>query len=70
MIAVTLPDGTGMSMEVSVGCGSASVSIIDSHYSPVVVFDNVSIVGGVGFCHDNGTGADFRKSPGLDFGSN
>jgi len=55
-ITITLPEGTGMSMEVSVGCGFASVSIIDDQFVPIVSFSNVSIIGGDAFCYGGGQG--------------
>jgi hypothetical protein len=56
-ITITLPQGTGMSMEVSVGCGAATVSIIDSMSMPVVSFANVPVLGDPGFCSGSGQGA-------------
>ena len=65
-IAITLPDGTGISMEVSLGCGSAAVSIIDSNFTPIVEFSNVSVIGDTGLCSGSGIGADFRTNPGVN----
>lgn len=61
-LSITLPDGTGLQMEIEMGCGSARVTILDSTFAPVVSFDNVPVMGG-SFCGD-GPGAGF----GLDRG--
>jgi hypothetical protein len=49
-VVITLPDGTGMSMEVSMGCGSANVTVVDSNFAPVVQFTDVAVIGDAGFC--------------------
>jgi len=49
-ITVTLPGGTGLAMEVIMGCGSASVAVLDSASVPVVLFPNVPVRGDSGFC--------------------
>jgi hypothetical protein len=56
-----------MSMEVSLGCGSASVSVIDTNFTPIVEFSNVSVIGDTGLCGGAGFGNDFRANPGVDF---
>ena len=73
-ISITLPNGTGMSMEVSLGCNSAGVTIVDQYSAPVVSFSNVQVFGYSGSC---GTvtsrgefGAAFRGNPGGDFRAN
>jgi hypothetical protein len=65
-IAVTLPAGTGISMEVSLGCGAAAVSIIDSNFTPIVEFSNVSVIGDTGLCGGSAFGVDFRANPGVN----
>jgi hypothetical protein len=47
---ITLPQGTGMAMEVSMGCGFATVAVIDSNSVQVVAFDKVSVIGKPEFC--------------------
>ena len=69
-ITVTLPNGTGMSMEVSVDCGTAGVSILDENSVPIISFSNVAVVGNTGFCGADGFGAGFIADPGFDFRSN
>ena len=66
-IAITLPDGTGMAMEVSMGCGSAKVSIVDSFSVPIVTFSSVKVIGGAEFCRGGGFGGGFAGDPGRDF---
>jgi hypothetical protein len=66
-IVITLPEGTGMSMEVSLGCNSALVSVIDSDGIPVVNFENVAVIGDAGLCGSGGFDAHFARNPGQDF---
>ena len=67
-ITITLPNGTGMKMEVSVGCGLAGVSVIDDQSAPVVAFINVPVIGdSSSFCSAEGFGANFGANPGRDF---
>ena len=69
-ITITLPNGTGMNMELSIGCGTAGVSIVDSQSVSVVAFSDVRVLGGSSFCGDSpatGYGAEFRRNPGADF---
>lgn len=49
-ITITLPEGTGMAMEVIVGCGTASLSVSDVNFADVITFNNVPVIGGAGFC--------------------
>jgi len=63
-----LPHGTGMTMEVSVGCDSAVVTIVDSESVPIIEFRGVPLVGDSGFCEEGGFGAEFLANPGADFG--
>jgi hypothetical protein len=37
-------------MEVSIGCGSAAISIVDDYYVPVVEFSNVRVIGNASYC--------------------
>ena len=70
-ITITLPSGTGMSMEVSVGCEFAGVTIVDEFSVPIVAFSDVPVIGATGCA--NGSigrfGTVFRADPGLDFRS-
>jgi hypothetical protein len=71
-ITITLPNGTGMEMEVIVGCDTAAVSVMDDLSMTVVAFTNVPVIGNSGFCGNSsagGFGADFRVNPGRDFQS-
>jgi hypothetical protein len=71
-ITITLPNGTGMNMEVSLGCDSAAVSVMDNLSATVVAFTNVPVIGNSGICRHRsagGFGADFRANPGRDFRS-
>ena len=50
-IVITLPDGTGLAMEVSLACaGTATVSVLDSEYAEVVSFQDVAVIGGSKLC--------------------
>jgi hypothetical protein len=49
-INIVLPQATGMMMEVNVGCGAASVTIVDETYAPVVEFADVAVIGAADFC--------------------
>ena len=71
-ITVTLPQGTGMSMEVSIGCGTASVAVVDDQFAQVAFFDNVQLIGNNGFCtsSDRGYGSAFRAEPAGGFQAN
>jgi hypothetical protein len=59
-----------MSMEVNVGCETASIAIVDDYSSPIVEFTDVPIIGGDGGCSD-GTPREFDDefsiNPGADF---
>jgi hypothetical protein len=71
-ITITLPNGTGMNMEVSLGCDTASVSVIDDQSTTVVEFTDVPVIGHSSLCEDsnaNGFGEEFRVDPGADFRS-
>jgi hypothetical protein len=65
-ITITLPDGTGMAMEVEMGCTTATVTVLDSASQPVVTFNNVQVIGDTGLC-SRGFDAGFRADPGGDF---
>jgi hypothetical protein len=52
-IAITLPTNTGLEMEVTLDCQSASVSVLDSNYVEVVSFDNIVVMGDTGLCQSN-----------------
>jgi hypothetical protein len=43
-----------MNMEVSIGCGTASVAVVDENYAPIVEFNQVLVIGGAGFCNTSG----------------
>jgi hypothetical protein len=64
-IAITLPDGTGLAMNISLGCGSATVTVLDSNFAPVAMFNNVNVVGDTGLC-GGPTGGSFTE-PGFDY---
>jgi hypothetical protein len=49
-ITITFPQGTGMIMEVSVGCGSALVTVLDQSFVPIVEFTDVAVYGDARFC--------------------
>jgi hypothetical protein len=53
-------------MEVTMGCSSASVTVLDSSFAPVVSFDNVAVIGDTGFC-TGGFGGGAISDPGRDF---
>jgi hypothetical protein len=53
-IMITLPQGTGISMEVNLGCGSADVTIVDQLFAPIASFNDVSVVGGGSDCSVGG----------------
>ena len=59
-----------MNMEVSLGCDTAAVSVMDNLSVTVVEFTNVPVISASGFCGNSkpgGFGADFRAHPGRDF---
>jgi hypothetical protein len=61
-----------MNMEVSLGCDSAAVSVVDDLSATVVAFTNVPVIGASSFCGSSSAGAfgaDFRANPGRDFQS-
>jgi hypothetical protein len=60
-IAVTLPNGTGISMEVTLGCGTAEVSIVDEYSVPLATFKNVPIIGNTGLCSESDSGGIFNE---------
>ena len=71
-ITITLPNGTGMNMEVSVGCGVAGVSVVDDQSASIVAFANVPVIGDTGMCGNDspsGFGTAFLQDPGRDFRS-
>ena len=49
-IVITLPEGTGLAMEVVLGCGSATVSVLDADSVEVVSFADVPVIGAADFC--------------------
>ena len=62
-IFLTLPTGTGLEMEIVLGCKTATVSVLDSAtYSEVVTFNNINVVGETGLCQ---SGAN-RVAPRFD----
>jgi hypothetical protein len=52
-IAITLPDGTGLEMEITLGCKTASVSVLDANYTEVVSFNNIKVMGETGLCQSS-----------------
>ena len=50
-VFITLPNGTGLELEILLGCNSATVAVLDSSdYSVVVSFDNIKVMGDTGLC--------------------
>ena len=50
-VFITLPNGTGLELELILGCGTATVSVLDAQdYSEVVTFNNINVVGDTGLC--------------------
>jgi hypothetical protein len=43
-------------MEVTLGCQTASVTVLDSNYAEVVSFDNIPVMGDTGLCQTNDHG--------------
>jgi hypothetical protein len=52
-IAITLPSYTGLEMEVTLSCHSASVTILDSNFTEITTFNNVQVIGDTGLCESN-----------------
>jgi hypothetical protein len=67
-ITINLPDGSGLGMEISLRCNSATVTVMDASYSPVVRFENVNVVGNTGLC--GGDSGGLFTNPGFDYLSN
>ena len=53
-IFINLPAGTGLEMEISLGCQTASVSVLDSNFAEVVSFNNIQVMGNTGLCESGG----------------
>jgi len=50
-VYITLPNGTGLELEIEMGCNSATVSVLDSKdFSEVVTFNNIQVLGDTGLC--------------------
>jgi hypothetical protein len=50
-VYITLPTGTGLELEIEMGCNSATVSVLDSKdFSEVVSFNNIKVLGDTGLC--------------------
>ena len=64
-IAITLPSGTGLEMEVTLGCQTASVTVLDSNFTEVVSFSHVQVMGETGLCDSVAPGTDlgFTNGP-------
>ena len=56
-ITITLPSDTGLEMEVTLGCQSASVSVLDANYAEVIAFNDVRVMGNTGLCGSNSDSA-------------
>jgi len=67
-IAITLPDGTGLAMNISLGCGSATIDVLDANFASVATFNNVNVVGNTGLCGGESGGR--FTNPGFDVISN
>ena len=63
-ITITLPEGTGLAMEVSLGRGFANVAVIDANSVQVVAFDRVPVIGGSDYW-SNGFGSEYRYNLGT-----
>jgi len=48
-------------MEITLGCQTASVSVLDSNYTEVVYFENIKVMGNTGLCESNS-----RTTPRFD----
>lgn len=67
-LLISPPQDTGLTMEVFLRCGSASVSILDTTNAPLATFSNVPVIGDTGLCYSaSDIGADFARNPGGDF---
>ena len=64
-LAITLPAGTGLEMEVTLGCRTATVTVLDSNFTEVVSFNNVQVMGNTGLCDSfaPGTGLELPNGP-------
>ena len=49
-IAITLPSNTGLEMEITLDCQTATVSVLDSNFTEVVSFNNINVMGDTGLC--------------------
>ena len=50
-IYITLPNGTGLQMEMKLGCNTATISVLDSiDFSEIVTFNNIPVMGDTGLC--------------------
>ncbi|MGA9574403.1 MAG: hypothetical protein WBS20_10710, partial [Lysobacterales bacterium] len=50
-VYITLPNGTGLELEIEMGCNSATVAVLDSaDFSEVVSFNNINVLGDTGLC--------------------
>jgi hypothetical protein len=53
-VYITLPNGTGLELEIEMGCNTATVSVLDStDFSEVVSFNNIQVLGDTGLCQDS-----------------
>ncbi len=58
---ITLPNGTGLEIEVALGCNTATVSVLDSvDYSEIITFNKVRVMGNTGLCQSNDGEFSFR----------
>ncbi len=53
-VFITLPAGIGLEMEITLGCQTASVTVLDSNFAEVVSFNNIQVMGNTGLCESNG----------------
>jgi len=61
-IAITLPSYSGLEMDITLGCGTASVSILDANFAEVASFNNVNVMGDTGLCQSTSNGSKSAKS--------
>jgi hypothetical protein len=48
-------------MEITLGCQTASVSVIDANNVEVVSFENINVVGDTGLCQSGNSGSGFNS---------
>ena len=64
-VFITLPGGIGLEMEITLGCQTATVSVLDSNFTEVVSFNNVQVMGDTGLCDSNFGGSGYGSGNGF-----